>query len=347
MGRGHEIAVDAVDEAALRRRAGEVLDFLEGFVGSLPVPGGHRGLLLLHLEEGREQAAEDPALPAIQLPLLVHAAISGEEAPAVPAAGACLLLYLGADLLDNLADDELPTRWLGRGPQEVSLVAATYLSALPGLALARLGERGAPPEKLAELSRLFAQTLLTMSAGQREDLVSPEGISLEECRAVAERRSGAEIGLFAKAGAVVLAADDARLHKAYASMGASIGTAGQIASDLHDLWRPEPSQDLLNGKKTLPVVHALSTLRGGGLENLRRLLAAARESAEPHAEARKVLLEAGSLRYAALVVEVYRRRALEGLAGANPREAAGGELRALLEETSLLAGANENAAKQR
>ena len=332
-----------VDEGALWRRAGEVFGYLEGLIRGLPVPAGHRELLLVHLEEGRAQAAESPGgLSCAQLPLLVHAAIAGDEEPALPVAGACTLLYLGADLFDNLADEELPDRWLPYHPSQANLAAATYLAALPQLSLARLVEREVPPQKVWSLSRLFAETLLTMSAGQHEDLVSDGGMSAADCRALSEKKSGAEIGLFARAGAV-LATDDGRLHEAYARMGASIGTAGQIASDLYDIWEPGASQDLLNGKRPLPVVHALTRLRGEPRGRLLALLAAARESPEPHAAVRELLAQAGSLRYAALIVEVYRHQALARLAEAAPRDPAGGELEALLEETTLLPAEKQTA----
>ena len=174
-----------------------------------------------------------------------------------------------------------------------------------------------------------------MSAGQHEDLISSEEATPESCRKMTERKSGSEIGLFARAGAV-LATGDGRLHESYFSMGASIGTAGQIASDLYDIWKPEVSQDLLNGKKTLPIVHALSMLRGEERERFRRLLNASREAVGPHDEVRKTLEATGSLRYTILVVQVYRQRALAHLAAARPQEPFGRTLRAFLDAVSLL-----------
>jgi hypothetical protein len=78
------------------------------------------------------------------------------------------------------------------------------------------------------------------------------------------------------------------------------------------------SRDLLNARRTLPIVHALSTLRGGSRERLQELLGAARESAECHAEVRTLLTAAGSMHYTALVVQVYRQRARNNLAAASP-----------------------------
>lgn len=319
------------------RRAERVFAYLDALVGDLPAPRGHLDLLRFHLEEGRAQAAASPALPAIQLPFLAHGAIAGEEDPALPVAGASTLLYLGADLLDNLADHELPARWRAWDPALANLAAATYLSALPQISLARLADNGAPAERLWALVHLFAGGLLAMSAGQHEDLLlaGRENVAPEACRAVAERKSGSEFGLFARAGAV-LATDNPRIVEAYAGFGLCFGTAAQIASDLGDVWGEQASRDLSNGKRTLPIVHALATLSDEEGERLRRLLAAARGSSASHAEIRKTLEAAGSLRYAALVVEVYRHRALAYLRAAHPREPYGRTLRALLDGASLL-----------
>src|SRR3712207_9574578 len=98
-----------------------VFAFIEELIEVLSVPSSHRELLRIHVGVGRERAEVYPELPAIQLPLLVHAAITGDEGPALPVAGACTLLYLGADLFDNLIDHELPSSWDGRDPAEGNL----------------------------------------------------------------------------------------------------------------------------------------------------------------------------------------------------------------------------------
>jgi geranylgeranyl pyrophosphate synthase len=78
---------------------------------------------------------------------------------------------------------------------------------------------------------------------------------------MAERKSGSAGALLAKAGAV-LATEDPRTIEAYAAFGSCFGTAKQLMDDVWDIWGEDPSRDLLNGKRTLPIVHALSTLQG-------------------------------------------------------------------------------------
>jgi geranylgeranyl pyrophosphate synthase len=329
--------VVAPDQASMQERVEQVFAFVEQLIWALPVPPRHRELLQVHVKVGREHAETNPELPAIQLPLLVHAAITGDHGPALPVAGACTLLYLGADLFDNLLDHELPPAWHARGPAEANLAATTLLATLPQLSIARLREKGTPPTRLWALAHLFSETLLTMSAGEHDDLLFATGehAELQVCRAVAERKSGSEFALFARVGAI-LAAEDPTVIEEYAAFGLCLGTAGQICSDVGDIWGERVSRDLLNGERTLPVVHALYALRGASRERLQELLVAARESAEYHDEVRALLAAAGSIHYSALVVESYLHRARHHLAAASPRGSAGLSLRMLLDRTSLL-----------
>jgi geranylgeranyl diphosphate synthase, type I len=321
----------------MQERVEQVFAFIEELIEALPVPLRHRELLQVHLSVGREQIDIYPELPAIQLPLLVHAAITGDQRPALPLAGACTLLYLGADLFDNLIDHELSPSWHTRDPAEANLAAATLLAALPQLSVARLREQGTPPARLWALTHLFAETLLTMSAGEHEDMLvaKRENVGLKMCRTTAERKSGSEFALFTRAGAI-LATEDPSVIEKYAVFGLCLGTASQICSDIGDIWGEGISRDLLNGKRTLPIVHALYALRGASRERLQELLRVARKSAEYHDEVRALLAAAGSIHYTTLVVEIYLQRARDQLAAASPREPAGWALRILLDGTSLL-----------
>jgi len=276
-------------------------------------------------------------MSAIQMPLLVHEAITGDERAALPVAAACTLFFLGADLYDSILDHELPPYWRTRDSAEVNLAATTLLAALPQLSIALLRKEGTPPARLWALSHLFADTILELNAGQHEDVLFPnlENVSLEDSRLMAERKSGSAGALLAKAGAV-LATEDPLTIEAYAAFGLCFGTAKQLINDVWDIWGEDTSRDLLNGKRTLPIVHALSTLRGEQRERLQNLLAVARESAEHHDEVRALLAAAGSVRYTALIVWLYQQQAQNHLAVASPPGVAGREIRMMLDEVSLL-----------
>ena len=319
-------------ERVLRLRAVDVLERARHLIGTLPVPISHRELLEVHLEEGRAQVARQPDLHAIQLPMLVYEDATGSHEPAAPLAAACLLLYLGADLFDAAVDNELPDCWQGRTCGEVHLAAATLLAALPTLALDELARDGVPADRVWRLGRDFATTLAIMSAGEHADLSMEDrdDVALDECRRMVERKAGAEVGLFTRAGAL-LATDDAATVQAYWEFGVALGSAGTIASDAADIWHATPSQDLLNGKRALTVTHALAALEGTRLDELRELLSAARQSPDVHDGVRALLVEAGSLRHTALTVGAYKQRAVAALERAGCSGPARRQLRAYLE----------------
>ena len=325
------------DKSPMRERVGRVFALLDKVIEALPVHRNHRELLQIHLRAGREEAEDCPEMSAIQVPLLVHTAVAGDERPALPVAAACTFLALGADLYDSILDHELPPFWQTRDSAEVNLTATSLMATLPQLSIAHLQEQRTSPARLWALAHLFADTLQTMIAGEYEDLLFPnlENVSLEDSRAMVERKSGSAHALFARAGAV-LATEDPFTIDAYANFGLCFGIAKQLINDVWGIWGEDASRDLLNGKRTLPIVYALSTLRGEQCKRLRKLLAAARESAEHHDEVRALLAAAGSVRYTALIVWLYQQQARNHLAVASPQGPAGGELHMLLDRASLL-----------
>jgi geranylgeranyl pyrophosphate synthase len=321
----------------MRERVRRVFAFLDELIGTLPVPSSHKELLQVHLGVTRGNVEALPELSAVQVPLLVHAAIAGDERPALPVAAACTFLYLGVDLQDSILDHELTPSWHDRDSAERNLAVTALLGALPQLSIACLQQQGSPPAELWALVHLFADTLLTIIAGQHEDLLLPnlENVSLADSRAMVERKSGSAYALLARAGAI-LATEDIFTIESYTTFGLCFGIAKQLINDVWGIWGEGASQDLLNGKRTFPIVHALSTLRGQQREELQRLLSVARESAEHHDEVRRLLAAAGSVRYTALIVWLYQQQARNLLAGVTPHKAAGRELRMLLNWPSLL-----------
>jgi geranylgeranyl diphosphate synthase type I len=130
--------------------------------------------------------------------------------------------------------------------------------------------------------------------------------------------------------------EDSSALEAYAAFGSCFGIAQQLINDAQDIWGHKRGQDLSNGKRTLLVVHALSTLGGERRERLQELLAAASQSREYHDGVRELLAEAGSPRYTALIVWLYQQQARSHLASASPREPAAQELYNLLDQASFL-----------
>jgi geranylgeranyl diphosphate synthase type I len=321
-----------------RERVAWVFAFLDELIDELSVPASHEGLLRQYLAWERGCAKTSPEMSTVQVPILVHAAIAGDETPAIPVAAACTVLCLGADLLDSVIDHELPPFWHDRDSAEIDLAVNTLVGALPYLSIARLRD-GTQPTRLWALAHLLASTILTINAGQHEDLhFSDSGdVSLKESRLMVERKTGSATAMLAKAGSMLATEDPIRI-RAYAAFGRYYGMARQLINDVWDIWREGTSQDLFNGRRTLPVVYALSVMRGERREQLQRLLVLSRESAEHHDQVRTLLATAGSARYAALMVWLYQQRARKHLSAASPQGSAGRELRVLLDGASLLPG---------
>ncbi|QIN81811.1 hypothetical protein GBA63_03520 [Rubrobacter tropicus] len=325
------------DLEPMRRRVERVFAFLEELVCALPVPVVHKGLLQAHVITVGEGAMAYPRMAAVQVPLLVHAAVTGDEEPAIPVAAACTALHLGGQLQDGILDDELSPFWYARGTGITTLAATTLLGSLPQRSIDRLRLQGAPPDRLWALARRFADALLAAMAGQHEDLIFPDlkDVSLEECLAMVGRKSGAPTALLASSGATLATGDSSRIE-AFAAFGLCYGVAKQLINDVHGIWGEAASQDLLNGRRPFPVVHALTVLDGDRREELRGLLALSRETKRRHDGVRAMLEAAGSVRYTASMVWLHRERAKRHLAVASPQEPAGRELRSLLDGLTIL-----------
>ena len=122
-----------------------------------------KSLILFALDSLESELKEEAIVPFIDLPLAVHAAITGKAEPALPLAAATTLLFLGIDLLDDLADGDLPDRFKKFGLTQVQLAGLTLISSLPQLMVARLP---IPPSLRGKMLSDLAGGLLQMSEGQ-------------------------------------------------------------------------------------------------------------------------------------------------------------------------------------
>jgi geranylgeranyl diphosphate synthase type I len=292
------------------------LDWLQAFIERRSVTREHARLLSLMVQEGSRQAAVLPrGLPPAEVPLMVHAAAGGDGPGPLPVAAACLCVYLGADVLDNVVDRELTEHWAAHGANQALLVAVTFGAPL---AMACLDELEGPLERRLAAQRALIDTMLTMSAGQSADVAfeGRDNVSLDACEAMVVAKSGAEWSLFARLGALAAGAPS-DVCEAYGTFGRELGSAVQLTSDSADLVHGGPGRDLASGKRTLPIVHALSVLPDAKRAELLGHLAAPHD-AERRRAARRLLLEAGSFHFGALAAEVHRRRALTALRAAGP-----------------------------
>jgi geranylgeranyl diphosphate synthase, type I len=282
-------------------------------------------------------ASGESSPPSVTVPLDVYEALSGSWQPAVPLAAAATLIYLGADILDNVADRELPTIWNGWSIDEIILSGATLISSLSYLALDLLRERhGVSAGRLYLLAQRMASATWAMAGGQLQDIHQPgDSVAAEAVEAGVALKSGAEMRMHAGV-AASLAVDDRAIVTAYEEYGYALGIAAQLRSDCSDIWGSTPSADLTNGRQTLPIVHALAALSGVQHTNLLAVLKRARSDPGCHKEVAAQLAAAGGLKYAALQVELWVGLGTEALRRAGARTTAAERLRARLTQLSLL-----------
>lgn len=261
---------------------------------------------------------------------------------AVDAAVAVELVHDFSLLHDDVMDGDLTRRhraaaWAVFGVGRAILVG----DALLALAMDVLtGDRGpdddAGPLARARSARVLSETLLELCRGQSADLAFENrgDVTLTECLAMAERKTGALLGAACQLGALAGGADR-RAAELYRTFGRQIGVAFQLVDDVLGIWGDpavtgKPAgNDLAARKKSLPVVAAL-TSGGQAARHLARLYQ--REDAfdaAAVAHAAELVEMAGGRAWALAEAERRIQAAREALAGARPEPNAEADLHVL------------------
>jgi geranylgeranyl diphosphate synthase type I len=185
-------------------------------------------------------------------------------------------------------------------------------------------------------ARVLSGTLLELCRGQSADLAFENrgDVTLTECLAMAERKTGALLGAACQLGALAGGADH-RAAELYRTFGRHIGVAFQLVDDVLGIWGDpavtgKPAgNDLAARKKSLPVVAAL-TSGGQAACHLARLYQredAFDEAAVAHAA--ELVEMAGGRVWALAEAERRIQAAREALAGARPEPNAEADLHVL------------------
>ncbi len=313
-------------------RTEEVLAEAEDFLFRHAVNEHQRRLFSTALVGLKAQSRELEYAVFLHLPLLVYAGLRGDDRPAIPLAATTSLLFLGMDILDDLADGDQPAHWAGYGAGEINLAAATLLCAIPQLAIAELD---APADCINAMQQRLAEGLLQMSAGQQRDLAlaGSEEAGADEVQAILGTK-GEEMAIFA-ALAAHLAGATTEIVETCAALGRAIGTAGQLSSDCYDIFTDPDSRDLAHGTRTLPIALHLERQTGEERARFLALLDQAREDAGMREAVRQRLIASGEMRHCAFITEVYCQRAYRALEQMNPLEPARSGLRAMIDSVSF------------
>ncbi len=252
-------------------------------------------------------------------------AVSGEHREAVSAAAAVELAYnfvlvhndVQAGRIDQ--DNDRPSIWWVWGPSQ-AINAGDGLHALARSVLMRLSDAGTAAETVLSALRGLDQACLTLCEGQYMDLTYQDQIMVSEAdyMDMVGRKSGALAGCSARLGALASGANS-ETADALEEWGRKLGMARQVGEDISDLWGRSGDgftpANILNKKKSLPLIHALQTSdtaakRELGAIYMKRVL-------EPGDTPRivSILEEAGSRKYSNAKVDELLQGARAALSG--------------------------------
>jgi geranylgeranyl pyrophosphate synthase len=264
--------------------------------------------------------------PFLLLPALCCQAAGGDLDGTIGVAAAWVLLYTAAHILDDIEDGEIV--------QDASLKvnAATSLIFTAFNALIGLQTSGVAERVLCDVVEDFASTALRACSGQHADLTTATS-SLEQCWKIGEAKSGDCFALACRAGAKLANARD-EVVTCYSQFGYHLGMVIQIRDDLQDMYsQAKGRSDLVVGKRTLPIMYALTVTPLPIQERLLEALQAAAQSSTEEAVARRLIEESGAVLYLAVEAQRHYRQAQAILCAAKPLESPKQQLVAFLSES--------------
>lgn len=301
------------------------------YVDSLPP--GMRDLAGAVVGKAEAAAEKYPDWPLLALPggLCAAFGVPAERAEAL-LAGA-VLFYGAADVTDDAQDGDLQADPWGEPPwhKGVNLGNALAFAALAGF-LDAVG-----PEGAWAMAHAFSDAGVRMASGQHLDFELGPGGSAhgeDEYLQCIEGKSGGSLGLFCAAAGLAGERPEAEIEQ-LDDLGRCVGAAIQIRSDVQEIWSDVPSRDMANGKRTLPVIYALTTLDEPGKARLRELMGDPARKPELVA----LLGTIGAASYCDLRIQMYGAQALMALSRLDIDEQAHAELR------ELVAGLSEPASR--
>lgn len=281
-------AITRIDGAAMTgdRSASEILAWsrtvlapsMRAAVDSLPSSMRHVVGYHLGWWEADGTITQAPGGKAIRpaLTLLSSLAVGGAADDAAPAAVAVELVHNFSLLHDDVIDrDETRrhrlTAWRVFGVGDAILAGDALLAlALDVVRSGRLADRNL---RSAELSRTLVDAVQALIDGQHDDLAfeTRNDVALDECVAMAERKTGALFKCACIVGALAGGGEPEQVDH-LAQFGSRLGLAFQVADDFLGIWgdpqatgKPARS-DLRNRKKSLPIVAAVESGTAAGDE---------------------------------------------------------------------------------
>jgi geranylgeranyl diphosphate synthase, type I len=187
---------------------------------------------------------------------------------ALPAAAAVELVHNFSLVHDDIQDNSdkrrgRPTTWVKWGAP-MAINAGDALFVLSNQAIIDLKENY-PAEVVVKAAEILHNTCLELTRGQFLDMSYEEktDLGVDDYWPMVAGKTAALLSACCHIGAVLGGADDS-LQEAYRSFGHYLGLAFQVQDDILGIWGDEAvtgksaAGDLLEGKKSLPVMAGLS-----------------------------------------------------------------------------------------
>jgi len=270
--------------------------------------------------------------------LLVVAACNGEWLRAAPAAAAVELVHNFSLVHDDIQDNSdkrrgRKTTWkIWGAPMAINVGDALFV--LSNQAIMDLSDHY-PAETVVKAATVLHNTCLDLTRGQFLDMSYEKrnDLGVEDYWPMIAGKTAALLSACCHIGAILGNVDESK-QDAYRSFGHAVGLAFQVQDDILGIWGDEAltgksaASDLLEGKKSLPVLHGLS--QGG---RFAEQWAKGPIQPDEVEELAKMLASEGSYEYTHAMSRQMTTLALDNLRAANPQGEAG---EALMELANLL-----------
>jgi geranylgeranyl diphosphate synthase, type II len=262
--------------------------------------------------------------------LLLAAEASGSSSErALPAALAVEVFHNFTLVHDDIMDHSHTRR--GRPTVHVAWDADTAIlcgDLLMAFSVELLSRVDTP--RLAEMLRVFYGMVARLCEGQALDKAFErrEDVSVDDYLGMIDCKTGALIEAALELGALTGNATEAQVER-LRTVGRHIGRAFQIQDDLLDLiaddarWGKVVGQDLIEGKKTFLLLHAIERARPDDRARLEQVVRGSGVSEAEIAPLRTLMDELGVLDEARRRVGEHTTAALGGLSGLPPSPALG------------------------
>jgi len=260
------------------------------------------------------------------LALVSCQALSGDFRAALPAAAGVDLVHnftlVHGDVQSARPDaQDRPSIWWVWGPAQ-AINAGDGLHALGRTTIMRLAQRGIPAERVLHAVESLDRACLALCEGQYMDLEFQERMVVTSTAYfdMISRKTGALTGSSAEGGALAAGTDEPVWLK-FREMGIKMGMAWQVSQDIVDLWGGAgdgmTASNVLNKKKSLPLIHALENSSLAAKRELGGIYMKRVLEPEDVSKLVQILNEAGSKVFAEAKASELMNQAIEALEGAD------------------------------